>query len=188
MFYTRQGDQGTTCTLRSRNRISKNAPEIEALGALDEINSFIGLCTAKLRAKTNTHHHALATTLCEVQHILFIIQAELAGAPGKTVHHEHVLWLEKMLAQLELTIRPINSFIVSGGEELSALFDIARTIARRAERTLTQALEHEPTLAGTHTQAFMNRLSSFLYICARSINQEKNVIEQIPRQPILDSF
>lgn len=188
MLYTRKGDQGTTTTLRSRDRISKSTQLIEALGTVDELNSFIGLCAAMSQRNHNGNFSDLAEPLQEVQHMLFVVQAELAGAPHKTLSQQHVNALENIVANIEKELRPITSFIVTGGSELSALFDVTRTVARRAERALVCALIHEPNLVSQFTQAFMNRISSLFYAYARYINQAEHIAEQAPRQPILTRF
>ncbi|MCL4229367.1 cob(I)yrinic acid a,c-diamide adenosyltransferase [Candidatus Dependentiae bacterium] len=188
MLYTRQGDQGTTTTLRSNDRIAKSTQLIEALGSVDELNSFIGLCAATSQRSHNGNFSHLTKSLQEVQHTLFVIQAELAGAPRKTLSQHHVDALENMIANLEKKLRPITSFIVAGGSELSALFDVTRTVARRAERALVRALMDDPSLVSQFTQAFMNRISSLFYVYARYVNQAEHIAEQAPRQPTLTQF
>ncbi|KKQ27683.1 MAG: hypothetical protein US41_C0015G0001, partial [Parcubacteria group bacterium GW2011_GWB1_37_13] len=129
MLYTRKGDTGTTKTFGCDQRVSKSSNIAEALGSLDEINSFLGLI--KIKAGDTSFVLPLNTlslpeAIGQIQQDLFIIQAELAGAP-KTITQEKVLWLERIIDGIEKTLPPIKTFFVSGGVELAALSDIART-------------------------------------------------------------
>ncbi|MDO8183739.1 MAG: cob(I)yrinic acid a,c-diamide adenosyltransferase [bacterium] len=190
MLYTRKGDDGTTKLFGcDQQRISKSSAVAEALGNLDEINSFLGL--AKVRSGeqglvVKSLGEPVEKLVCEIQHTLFIVQAELAGAE-KTVAEAKVKHLEKIIANIESEMPPIKSFFVSGGTELAATFDFARTIARRAERRVVQVVdEDEYNLpAGRHgigeyTRQYLNRLSSVLYAFARYTNFTAGVKEEPP--------
>lgn len=183
MFYTRKGDTGTTKTFGCDQRVSKSSSIAEALGSLDEINSFLGLI--KVKAKNVSfillERKILATeTIGQIQQDLFIIQAELAGAP-KTIVEEKVKWLEEIIDGIEKTLPPIKTFFVSGGVELAALSDIARTIARRAERRVVGVADEGKITIGKETLAYLNRLSSVLYAFARSFNHLANIKEEAPK-------
>src|SRR3989338_11028584 len=116
-LFTGKGDGGTTKMFGcDQQRISKSSELPEALGALDELNSFIGL--AKVRADAGT-----AKTLREVQENLFIVQAETAGAP-KRVTEEKGKDIEAVIKAIEKEIPPITNFSIAGGTELSALLDV----------------------------------------------------------------
>src|ERR1035437_9545649 len=147
MLYTGKGDDGTTKTFGCDQRISKSSNIAEALGSLDEINSFLGL--VKIKAKDVSfilpeETLLFAETLDRIQQDLFIIQAELAGAE-KSITEEKVKWLEDIINGIEKILPPITTFFVSGGTELAALSDIARTIARRAERRVVGVAEEKIT-------------------------------------------
>lgn len=170
-LYTGKGDAGTTKTLNSKERFSKSAPVTEALGTVDELNSFLGLCKTQSDytvVSINDEKREFARILERVQKDLFIIQAELAGAE-KTIAEEKIGWMEEIVDGIEKQLPPITSFLVPGKSELGAYFDVARTIARRAERRVIAAHD-SGTNVGEHTLAYVNRLSSLLYAFARFAN------------------
>ena len=115
-----------------------------------------------------------------IQQDLFIVQAELAGA-GKTITEEKVKWLEEIIDGIEKTLPPIKTFFVSGGVELATLSDIARTIARRAERRVVGVVDEGKITIGKDTLAYLNRLSSVLYAFARNFNHLANIKEEAPK-------
>lgn len=169
MLYTGKGDDGTTTVFGARDRISKDAPVIEALGALDELNSWLGVCRVEAGER--------GTVIAGIQHTLFIIQAELAGAP-KTVSTEAVTALSGLINTIETALPPITTFFLPGGTPLAARLDYARTLARRAERRVIAA--RETRSVGAETIAYLNRLSSLLYALARRENVESGITEEPP--------
>lgn len=181
MLYTRKGDGGTTKTFGCDQRISKSSAVAEALGSLDEINSLLGLCKVKAGASET------AKIIDRTQHNLFIIQAELAGA-DKHLGAEKVTEAEAIIDEIEKQLPPIKTFFVSGGTELGAMFDVARTIARRAERRVVAVQEEglsRPAKAGKiklgeATMQYLNRLSSLLYALARLTNHQSGIKEEAP--------
>jgi len=196
MLYTRKGDNGTTKTFGCDQRISKSSAIAEALGSMDEINSFLGLVKVKATGVAFTlaeEEIKLSETIDRIQQDLFIIQAELAGA-DKTIVEEKVKWLESIIDGIEKMLPPIKTFFVSGGTELASLCDIARTIARRAERRVVGVAEEQKSLAeisapesapiktlSPQTLAYLNRLSSVLYAFARASNHVAGIVEEAPR-------
>jgi len=182
MLYTGRGDDGSTKTFGCNQRISKSSKIAEALGSLDEINSFLGLVKIKskdLFLNLDQRNINIKEIVNQIQQDLFIIQAHLAGA-DKIIIIEKVNWLEDIINQIEKIIPPVNSFFVSGGCELATLFDIARTIARRAERRVVDACEEDTIVINKNTLAYLNRLSSILYALARFANHNQNIIEDKP--------
>jgi cob(I)alamin adenosyltransferase len=196
MLYTRKGDNGTTKTFGCDQRISKSSAIAEALGSMDEINSFLGLVKVKATGVVFTlaeEEIKLSETIDRIQQDLFIIQAELAGA-DKTIVEEKVKWLESIIDGIEKMLPPIKTFFVSGGTELASLCDIARTIARRAERRVVGVAEEQKSLVeisapestpiktlSPQTLAYLNRLSSVLYAFARASNHVAGIVEEAPR-------
>lgn len=183
MLFTGKGDSGTTKTFGCDQRISKSSAITEALGSLDEINSFLGL--VKIKASNivlpiESGDMLLAESLDRIQQDLFIVQAELAGA-DKSIVEEKVKWLEAMINEIEKTLPPVKTFFVSGGTELSAFLDVARSISRRAERRVVGVHEEGKTKVSAHTLAYLNRLSSALYAFARATNHVFGVSEESPR-------
>lgn len=192
MLYTRKGDGGTTKLFGcDQKRISKSSAVAEALGNLDEINSFLGF--AKVRAGeqglvVKSLNEQVDKLVHEIQHTLFIVQAELAGAE-KTVSEVKVKRLEQIIDNIEAEMPPIKSFFVSGGTELAATFDFSRTIARRAERRVVTVVEEMASIPdgvegkrviGEHTRQYLNRLSSVLYAFARYANFSAGIKEEAP--------
>ena len=180
MLYTGKGDDGKTRIFSGEERISKSSAIVEALGALDETNSFLGLVKVKAsEAGLVMGEENVSALAHRIQEHLFIIQAELAGAE-KAMTAEQVAWLEKLVKGVEQTLPPIRTFFISGGSELAALFDIARTFARRAERRVTAVAEDGGTKLSDPTRAYLNRLSSALYALARLANHLSGITEEPP--------
>lgn len=194
MLYTRKGDGGTTklfdCPPErtsgragEQKRISKSSAVAEALGSLDEINSLLGLVKVKAKesalAVKSLDNELVWQIIHQIQHNLFIVQAELAGA-DKHLTEAKVKRLEEVIDKIESEMPPIKSFFVSGGTELAATFDYARTIARRAERRVVKVVEEESREIGEHTRQYLNRLSSALYALARYSNFSAGIVEEPP--------
>lgn len=185
MLYTRKGDRGTTKTLATEERISKASPLPEALGTLDELNAYIGLCRAVVTER-NPHGHILVegkkktliAVLKDVQEKLFIVQAHVAGA-NKKIPAQKVKALEAATDSIEKTLPPITSFSIPGQSYLSAHLDVARTISRRAERTVVRVHEEAQPIH-EHTLAYLNRLSSLLFALVRHTNLVAEVEEAAP--------
>lgn len=157
-----------------QQRISKSSELPEALGALDELNAFLGF--VKMRAAEPRIRDALR----DVQEVLFIIQAEVAGA-DKKVREGAVKDVEDIVNAIEKEIPPLKGFSIAGGTELSALLDVARTFARRAERRLVAVAEAGLRELPPETLSYMNRLSSLLFALARLANHLAGVTEENPR-------
>lgn len=182
MLYTRKGDNGTTKDFNSGPgvRKSKSSCQTEALGALDELNSFLGL--VKIRSSDvswNVNGKTPADILLWVQQGLFSIQAEVAGA-DKRVGQDKVTEMEGWIDWIEQQLPPIKTFFISGGTELAALFDISRTLARKAERRVVAGAEAKELTPDPATLSFLNRLSSLLYALARLSNHKSGITEQPP--------
>lgn len=170
MLYTRRGDSGDTSLFGSGRRLSKTDARVEALGAVDELNSLLGVC--KVKSKKN-----IAAILEEMQQNLFVMQAELGGAK-KCLEQKHVDALEKIIDTIEKKLPPLRNFVIAGGTELAALLDYARAVARRAERRAVAA--HQLKQISPHTLAYLNRLSSALFALARLANKHAQKQEKHP--------
>ncbi len=175
MLYTRKGDDGTTKCFGCDQRISKSSAVTEALGCLDEVNSFLGVVkTQKAAGKV------VIEAVGDIQENLFIIQAEIAGA-DKKIEDLEVVKIEGYIKAIEEELPPIKTFFVSGGTELAAMLDFARTLARRAERRVVAVSEEGKVKVGVNTLAYLNRLSSLLYALARLSNHLSGINEQSPK-------
>ncbi len=182
MLHTGLGDDGTTKVFGCDQKLSKSSLVAEALGSVDEINSWLGLCKVKAKDFTGSLDimgMPIEKIIEEVQNCLFSVQAELAGA-DKRVSSEEVVKMENILKMIEGELPPIKSFLVAGGTELSALFDFSRTVARRAERMVVRVSDAGEVKLEKNTTAFMNRLSSLLYGFARLANHRAGVEEKKP--------
>ncbi|MFA5750940.1 MAG: cob(I)yrinic acid a,c-diamide adenosyltransferase [Candidatus Paceibacterota bacterium] len=181
MLYTRKGDDGTTKTFACDQRISKSSIIAEALGSLDEINSYLGICKVKAKKEKISLFFSggLDEIIHSVQKNLFIIQAEIAGSE-MTIEDKKIKEIEVLIDNIEKELPPIKSFFISGGTELASHFDVARTIARRAERRVIEVSEEGKMKVSDATKAYLNRLSSLLYAFARFANYKKGIIEDSP--------
>ena len=181
MLFTGKGDNGTTKTLRTKagSRISKGSCQTEALGTLDELNSFLGLVKVKDTVTWSIDWKQPADIILWVQNCLFIIQAEVAGS-SKKIEKAQVSEIERYISIIEDQLPPIKSFLISGGTEFSALLDFGRTLARRAEREVVRAVDLGEINVGKETLAFLNRLSSLLYALARLNNHKSGINEVAP--------
>ncbi len=190
ILYTGNGDVGSSVLVKNGPAISKSAALMEALGALDEVNSFLGLCKVKAQEFALQHTSSgkqrgavelpLVPLIHEMQNALFTIQAEVVMPDKYTIPQAHVTELEGHIAQIEQEIPPVTAFCIAGGTELAALLDIARTLARRAERAVITAIEQKETTLSPSSRAYLNRLSSILYALARSTNHQAGAAETHP--------
>lgn len=194
MLYTKKGDDGKTSAYHCDQRFSKSSVIAEALGALDETNSFLGIVKAKLAERNITLYSVgperAADIIQEMQENLFIIQAEVAGAPArmtdirsggdKTVGGEKIREAEDLIAGIEKEIPPINSFIIPGVSIESAELDFARTLVRQTERRVVAVSEEGLVKISADTLAYLNRLSSLLFALARLSAHKSGINEQSP--------
>lgn len=179
-LFTGKGDNGTTKTFGCDQRISKSSAVAEALGTLDEVNSYLGIVKMHAeREKILWNDISLASLVHSMQEHLFTIQAEIAGA-DKRVGEEKVKDAENLVNEIEKVLPPIHSFFISGGTELAAHFDFSRTLARRAERRVVGVHDEGLRTVDPWTLAYMNRLSSVLYALARYTNHAEGSTEQAP--------
>jgi cob(I)alamin adenosyltransferase len=165
-IYTRTGDDGTT-GLGDGSRTAKDSARIEAIGAVDELNSALGVLAAEALGAE------LLALLSSIQHDLFDLGGQLSIPGYVAVREEHVLALERALDHYNGQLAPLKEFILPGGTRASALCHVARTICRRAERrvvTLAQT-EEGPALP----RQYLNRLSDLLFVLCRIINRDAGV-------------
>lgn len=175
MLYTGKGDKGTTKVFGcDQQRISKSSELPEALGSLDELNAFLGFVKMCSGGESR-----IKDAVYSAQQTLFIIQAEVAGA-DKRVGEGRVKAVEDIVNAIEKEIPPLKGFSVAGGTELSALLDVARTLARRAERRVIAVHELKLRELSAPTLAYLNRLSSLLFALARLANHLAGVAEETP--------
>ena len=159
---TRTGDAGTT-GLGDGSRVAKDAPRIDAIGAVDELNSTIGVLRAEALPED------LAAMLTDIQHDLFDLGGELS-IPGYTaVGDAHVKRLEGAVERLNADLAPLKEFVLPGGTRSAALAHVARTVCRRAERAVVHLAATEPV--AEPSRRYLNRLSDLLFVMARALNR-----------------
>jgi len=188
MLYTGKGDGGTTKAFDTASgvRISKASELPEALGTLDELNSFVGLAKVVAAREGNpkvplgARSRATSDILADIQETLFIVQAEVAGS-SKKVGKAKVTQVERIINTIETLMPPIDTFTVAGGTELSATLDVTRTLARRAERRVIGITELGVRTVSPSTKAYLNRLSSLLFALARYTNESAGIARQSPK-------
>ena len=178
MSQTKRGDDGKTNLFGCDQRISKSSAITEALGCLDEINSYLGVVKSKTKNE-KIGKEKVSDIIFQIQNDLFIVQAHVAGA-DKKINKNNVEYIENIINQIEKVLPPIKSFLVSGANEMSAYFDFARTLARRAERRVVAVSEEGIAKIDFETLVFLNRLSSLLYAFARH-SAIKNGVEIAPK-------
>ena len=163
--YTRTGDRGTT-SLVGGTRVDKTDPRLEAYGTVDELNSWLGLLYSLPQVPETAKNELLAA-----MNSLFDIGAALATEPGsawqpKPLPQERIAMLEKAIDRMDAAHPRHNTFILPTGNSAAAQANIARTVARRAERRIL-------AIEGSLDQGilrYINRLSDYLFILSREIN------------------
>jgi len=168
-IYTRTGDGGATA-LFGGTRVSKADPRVAAYGDVDELNACLGAVRAAGDLSSD-----LVGLLEELQKDLFAIGARLADPAEKiagrvtkvAVAEADVQRLENWIDRLEGELPPLRRFILPGGSRAGALLHLARTVCRRAERSVVAlgTANVEPQVL-----AYVNRLSDLLFVVARAVN------------------
>ena len=166
-IYTKTGDLGET-GLFAGGRVSKSHIRVASYGDVDELNTHFGVILAQMPPK-----HALYEKIESLQHVLFDVGAMLATPPAKL---KNAILLDPLTEKLEhwvdeaeMQLPPLKQFILPGGGLLSALLHQARTVCRRAERTLVALIHAEPDTSAEALR-FLNRLSDLLFVWARLCN------------------
>lgn len=186
MLYSGKGDNGTTKLFDCPQgvRLSKSAFVFEVLGTLDELNSSLGF--AKVLSKKSNNALTLEKRQVSYEEILetfqqnlFCIQAELGGGEFHATRKQ-IVYLEKIIGEIESLLPQIKYFIVPGGGEIGAYLDVARTITRRAERQLIVLRDKKERNIGEMSITYLNRLSSVLYALARFANLHEGYTETKP--------
>lgn len=166
-IYTKTGDKGET-GLFGGQRVSKDALRIEAYGAVDELNSVLGIVRA-LRPKKK-----IDTVLQQIQSDLFVLGADLATPMTKNqstiprIQSSHTVALEKIIDTLEASLQPLKAFILPSGTPIASYLHFARTVCRRAERQVVRLSRSENI--GSEVIVYLNRLSDLLFVLARYAN------------------
>jgi cob(I)alamin adenosyltransferase len=170
-IYTRTGDDGSTA-LGDMSRAAKTDPRVAAYGDVDETNSAIGVALALGSLPPD-----VVELLTSVQNDLFDVGADLCTpiVPDPQwatlrVDNGYVQRLEAACDTYNADLPALDSFVLPGGSTGSALLHLARTTARRAERSAWELLQSEPDRTNPVTATYLNRLSDLLFILARAAN------------------
>lgn len=170
-IYTRTGDKGTTA-LAAGGRRPKYDLRIEAYGTVDETNACLGM------VRIHTAGHEIDPMLARIQNDLFDLGSDLATVEtGKPLPYEplritqaQVDRLEREIDQLNEHLSPLRSFVLPGGTPAAAALHLARTVCRRAERRVVELSERPGETVSPETVKYLNRLSDFLFVASRYIN------------------
>ena len=171
---TRGGDRGDS-SLYNGERRGKDEPVFEALGDIDELSCWLGLVKNRLFEAVQSEY---GSVLEGIQKRLVLMGGEVATPRSAPLFHriehlkeEDTLWLEEAEhALLQVTSIPPR-FVLPGKNELSALADLARSTCRRAERSLVRCIRKEGMIHLAESQHFLNRLSDYLFILARKLEE-----------------
>jgi cob(I)alamin adenosyltransferase len=173
-IYTRTGDKGKT-SLTNGARVSKASDRIEACGAVDELNSLIGVVVSEIRnPKSKIRKESI-----DIQNDLLEIGSALANPKTKLSDYleERVKQFEKLIDEMTLHMPRLNSFILPGGGKTGAQLHLARTVCRRAERRIVKLNAKE--VIDANIVIYMNRLSDLLFTMARFVNFKEKKNEKV---------
>ena len=176
-IYTRTGDKGET-SLIDGSRVPKHHLRVAAYGDVDELNATLGL------ARTQLGDEQLGGLLHEIQRDLFALGAQLADPTSQVVSRRdkaaigagRVTRLEQAIDACDAELPPLTAFVLPGGSLAGAFLHLARTVCRRAERSLV-ALSSQTPVAPVMVE-YLNRLSDLLFVLARKVNHEAGQPEQ----------
>jgi cob(I)alamin adenosyltransferase len=176
-IYTRTGDAGST-HLGDMSRVTKTDPRLIAYADVDETNSVLGVAVALGSPSTD-----VAALLSSVQNDLFDVGADLStpvveapAHPPLRITAEYTERLEAACDSVNEQLPALTSFVLPGGTPLAALLHQARTVARRAERSVWALLQADGERTNPETARYLNRLSDLLFILARAANPDGDVL------------
>lgn len=177
-IYTKTGDTGET-SLFDGTRVKKNHGRVEAYGNVDECNAYLGQAIALLGEEFSS----LKTLLLSIQRRLFHLGAILADPQKKSPKQDKesigevdIELLEKAIDTWDAVLPPLRAFILPGGSPAGSILHVARTVCRRAERSILDL--HDKEQLPEIVIKYMNRLSDFLFVAARFVNQQVNIPEE----------
>lgn len=173
-IYTRTGDAGTTA-LGTGKRVPKHAPRIAAYGTVDETNAAIGMARIHLAGD----HADVDAMLARIQNDLFDLGADLCAPEEEgeetkrqrlRVSDAQVERLEREIDAMNAGLSPLRSFVLPGGSAAAAALHVARTVCRRAERTIAELADRPGEHVSAPALKYINRLSDLLFVASRHVN------------------
>ena len=190
-IYTKTGDSGTT-SLFGGKRLPKDDLRVEAYGTVDELNSLLGVIIADLNYSSsasrevslikNSPQGRIINKLLRIQKELFVLGTDLASPnnlkiKGPRVKKPFITKLEQEIDSWDKNLPKLRNFILPGGSKIGSQLHFARSIARRAERSITSLSQKEKI--NRNAQVYINRLSDWLFVLARYMNKLENQKERI---------
>ena len=170
-IYTKKGDKGETTLFNGKTSqkvlVAKDSLKISAIGAIDEVNSYLGIISFNEEPE-------LKKTIEKLQRELFTIGSILAGA-NLRFYATKTKYLEKQIDKMQRKLPTIKHFILPGGTLTGAQLYFARALTRRAERAIVALNKKEKTKP--QILVYLNRLSDFLFVLARIVNQSCGIKE-----------
>jgi cob(I)alamin adenosyltransferase len=189
--YTRAGDKGET-RLVGGKRVPKDSPRVEAYGAIDELNSIVGLARVfnEESLDAGDGHQFLDEVLCRLQDELFDIGSELATPPEffkegmYRVSENEIKRLEKLIDRCQEDLEPLKSFILPGGGRIGAYLHQCRTVCRRAEREILRLSRSEKV--NQNAIKYVNRLSDLFFVLSRWIAKQTGEPEYLWQRGLME--
>lgn len=183
-IYTKSGDKGKT-SLGNGKRVLKSSLRINAIGTVDEANSFLGVALMRIKDEDTR------ALILKIQNDLFDVGADLClPETGEKIDYEPLRVTSKQVENLEekidfynASLSPLKSFILPGGSDAASYMHLCRTVVRRAERYVCAIVEEEgnATCVSKMVVQYLNRLSDLLFVLARILNNNgKNDVLWIP--------
>jgi cob(I)alamin adenosyltransferase len=179
---TRTGDDGST-GLGDGSRIHKSHIRVQALGDLDELNSQLGVLRAVCAAARLASSPGTSGTpseqdllLAKIQNALFDLGGELCIPTYRAITDDHLIIVDRAIAESNADLPPLKEFILPGGSMAAATCHVARTVARRAERSVAALMASGEDVSPLALQ-YLNRVSDFLFIFARVCNRADGVTD-----------
>ena len=169
-IYTKKGDKGETGLYGTKRRCSKDSLIFDAIGGIDELNSYLGICVSR------SENPKTSEILVSIQKDLLTIGSILAGSELK-FYGSKVLKLERIIDKLDKELPELKNFIVPGGTTLASHLHFARALSRRAERGVVRLSKSEKVKP--QILIYLNRLSDLLFMLARYTNFEVGVEDEI---------
>ena len=180
-IYTRTGDEGET-GLYGNTRLDKDSQRIKAIGDIDELNAFLGYAHS-LISDTD-----IANLLNQMQSELFDLGADLAvlethyQSESLRISNDLVIEQERMIDNFQQELAPITHFILPGGSTSASVLHLARTVCRRAERSVVSLKKSHPI--NPEILHYLNRMSDLLFVLARTVNHRAGKPETYWKSPI----
>ncbi|MAG16036.1 ATP:cob(I)alamin adenosyltransferase [Candidatus Woesearchaeota archaeon] len=168
--YTRIGDKRKTHLFGCK--LYKYSERVEAIGTIDELNAFLGA------AASFSPHKISKKIIHEIENNLFSIGAELAIPKSVKIKAKHVERLEVLVEKIDEKLPQQTKFVIPAGTQAAMMLNVARTVARRAERAMVKL--SSTSKVNPEMLKYMNRLSSLLYVLLRFENYKNNIVEKNP--------